>query len=220
VSRCGFGLGALWLACALTPFGCAPRPEGSLTLASTRPLALSAEILATGVHGASCVPAGLFDPPRVGNWGYAVEEAIRQAPGANALTHAKLYVTVDGIFSAKACFHTHGDAVRVEPVGGSPLAAERPSDVLMERLPRVAPVFFDLSGYFSVLSTRALSLPIERRSEVMVEVCAAYDKGMQKTVETAIAKTSDANAVMNASVEVSPLGCHRVKGIAVRLPSP
>lgn len=145
---CGFALGARWLACALTPFGCAPRPEGSLTLASTRPLALSAEILATGVHGASCVPAGLFDPPRV------------------------------------------------------------------------APVFFDLSGDFSLLSTRALSLPIERRSEVMVEVCAAYDKGMQKTVETAIAKTSDANAVMNASVEVSPLGCHRVKGIAVRLPSP
>src|SRR5262249_61933218 len=159
---CGFALGARWLACALTPFGCAPRPEGSLTLASTRPLALSAEILATGVHGASCFPSGLFHPLAVGNWGYAVEEAIRQVPGANALANAKLYITMDGTFPAKECFHTQGDAVRVEPVGGSPLTADRPGDALMERLPRVAPVYFSLSGDFSLLSTRALSLPIER----------------------------------------------------------
>jgi hypothetical protein len=91
---------ALAAACLLGT-GCVSYDSGLLAAASVETLPLATTVLAERVEGRSCVELG---KERLGR---AVDDAIRQAPGANALVDAALTFE-------RLCLVVRGKAVRVE----------------------------------------------------------------------------------------------------------
>jgi hypothetical protein len=96
---------ALALAAAgLAAAGCVTYESGALAAASPGPLPLAMTFVAERVEGRSC---GGFTE---GGFRLAIDDAVRKAPGANALVDATLYFE-------RLCLVVRGKAVRVVPPG-------------------------------------------------------------------------------------------------------
>jgi hypothetical protein len=93
-------LAALGALAALAGAGCAPSMHGQLALASTRALAVPMEIVARDVEGEVCGAKARLEG--------AVDAALANAPGANALVNAELRVGL-------RCITARGTAVRTLP---------------------------------------------------------------------------------------------------------
>jgi len=98
--RRAFALAAAGLAAA----GCVSYDSGLLAAASVETLPLPMTFVAERVEGRSCAPLG---EERLGR---AIDDAVRKAPGANAL------VEVAFTFE-RLCLVVRGKAVRVEAPG-------------------------------------------------------------------------------------------------------
>lgn len=91
---------ALLAALSLSLGACVTYPRGTLAVASHVMPALESELLAEGVEGRDC------DEWLDRRQSEAVEEAIAQAPGANALVNATFTFQ-------NFCLVVRGDAVRI-----------------------------------------------------------------------------------------------------------
>lgn len=106
--------------------GCA-NSMGSVSLASTTPLAGEYRIVARGVQAEACMSSLLIIPlgltiPDLGN---VVEDATRKARGANALANAEVYEkSFISILYNRICYGVRGDAVKVL---GSGALSENPN---------------------------------------------------------------------------------------------
>jgi len=98
---------ALLGALALAALGCVTYRTGALAAVSTGPLPLAMTTVAERVEGRSCV-----DEAETG-FRLAIDDAVRKAPGANALVEATLYFE-------RLCLVVRGRAVRVEPARAAP----------------------------------------------------------------------------------------------------
>jgi len=97
--------GALAVAAAcLSTAGCVSYDSGLLAAAAVETLPLPMTFVAERVEGRSCVP--LVEE----RLGLAIDDAIRKAPGANALVDAALSFE-------RLCLVVRGKAVRVERPG-------------------------------------------------------------------------------------------------------
>jgi hypothetical protein len=92
------------LAC-LAAAGCVTVQSGSLAAVSAQTLPLPMTFVAEQVEGRSCVNDAET------NFRLAIDDAVRKAPGANALVDAALYFE-------RLCLVVRGKAVRVERLGG------------------------------------------------------------------------------------------------------
>ena len=92
------------LAACLAAAGCVTMESGSLAAVSTETLPLPMTFVAEQVEGRSCV-----DQPETG-FRLAIDDAVRKAPGANALVDASIYFE-------RLCLVVRGKAVRVERPG-------------------------------------------------------------------------------------------------------
>ena len=97
---------ALGLAALAAP-GCVTYRTGLLAAAANQPLPLAITTVAPQVEGRSCI-----DEPETG-FRLAVDDAIRKAPGANALVEATLTFE-------RLCLVVRGRAVRVESAPTEP----------------------------------------------------------------------------------------------------
>ena len=84
--------------------GCVTYKSGSLAAVSTQTLPLPMTFVAEEVEGRSCV-----DETESG-FRLAIDDAVRKAPGANALVDASIYFE-------RLCLVVRGKAVRVERPG-------------------------------------------------------------------------------------------------------
>jgi len=91
------------VACLAAP-GCVTIESGSLGAVSTETLPLLMTFVAEGVEGRSCV-----DEAESG-FRLAIDDAVRKAPGANALVDAAIYFE-------RLCLVARGKGVRVEAPG-------------------------------------------------------------------------------------------------------
>jgi hypothetical protein len=92
------------LALCLAAAGCVSYESGPLAAVSVETLPLPMTFLAERVEGRSCV-----DEAETG-FRLAIDDAVRKAPGANALVDATIHFE-------KLCLIVRGKAVRVEPPG-------------------------------------------------------------------------------------------------------
>jgi hypothetical protein len=95
---------ALLACCAAWLTGCVTYESGSLAAVSSQTLPLPMTFVAERVEGRSCV-----DQAESG-FRLAIDDALRKAPGANALVDASIYFR-------KLCLVVRGKAVRVERPG-------------------------------------------------------------------------------------------------------
>jgi hypothetical protein len=92
------------LVACLAAAGCVSYESGPLAAVSVETLPLPMTFLEEHVEGRSCV-----DEAEPG-FRLAIDDAVRKAPGANALVDATLHFE-------KLCLIVRGKAVRVEPPG-------------------------------------------------------------------------------------------------------
>ena len=98
------GRAAVALLAGLAAAGCVTVQSGSLVAVSTETLPLPMTFVAESVEGRSCV-----DEAETG-FRLAIDDAVRKAPGANALVDAAIYFE-------RLCLVVRGKAVRVERPG-------------------------------------------------------------------------------------------------------
>ena len=93
---------AAWLCLAAT--GCVTYESGSLAAVSAQTLPLPMTFVAEQVEGRSCASEA------ESGFRLAIDDAVRKAPGANALVDAAIYFE-------RLCLVVRGKAVRVERPG-------------------------------------------------------------------------------------------------------
>ena len=84
--------------------GCVTYESGSLAAVSAQTLPLPMTFVAEHVEGRSCASEA------ESGFRYAIDDAVRKAPGANALVDAEIYFE-------RLCLVVRGKAVRVERPG-------------------------------------------------------------------------------------------------------
>ena len=105
----------LLIALLLLPLGCATRGYGAVSLASTRPEAVKATILARDVEGSDCRSGYLVLGDKVADYGIAVQNAISSVPGADALLDASVdFVVHNYLVYQKWCIRVTGSAAVLE----------------------------------------------------------------------------------------------------------
>jgi len=88
----------------LAATGCVTYESGSLAAVSAQTLPLPMTFVAEHVEGRSCASEA------ESGFRYAIDDAVRKAPGANALVDAEIYFE-------RLCLVVRGKAVRVERPG-------------------------------------------------------------------------------------------------------
>jgi hypothetical protein len=94
-------------ALALAAAGCVTYRAGELAAAANGPVPIAMTTIAEEVEGRSCIDAA--EP----GFRFAIDDAIRKAPPANALVEATLTFE-------RLCLIVRGRAVRIEPVAATP----------------------------------------------------------------------------------------------------
>jgi hypothetical protein len=114
-----FGASAALIPALALSLGACSYPIAEFTAISTRNLSVQSEVPSRPVTGTDCVNLALGILPTSAkgmapSLDAAIENALEQAPGANALQNAELYSEVwSNLLMTRHCFRVMGEAIHV-----------------------------------------------------------------------------------------------------------
>lgn len=99
----------------LLPLGCATRGYGAVSIASTRPQAVEAKLLAEHVEGSHCRRGFFVLKDLIVDHRIAVQDAISSVAGADALLDASVeFTSINFFVYQKSCIRVSGSAAVFE----------------------------------------------------------------------------------------------------------